>query len=86
MMGRCYSPRYPSYVRYGGKGVTVCDRWRFGEDGLTGWQCFFADMGPKPKGLQIDRIDNKQGYFKDNCRWVTPKEQAQNRTYKRDRV
>jgi hypothetical protein len=79
MINRCYNPKAPNYSRYGEKGVTVCDRWRFGENGLTGWLCFFEDMGPKPTGHSIDRVDNGKGYFKDNCRWATKQEQSLNR-------
>jgi len=79
MMGRCYNETYPSYIRYGGRGVSVCNRWRYGEDGKTGWLCFFEDMGPKPTGHSIDRIDNEKNYTPDNCRWATIQQQAQNR-------
>ena len=79
MIGRCTNPKYPSYSRYGAKGITVCDRWRFGEDGKTGWLCFFEDMGPKPTGYSIDRIDSTKGYSPDNCRWATAQEQIANR-------
>jgi len=79
MLGRCHNPKYPSYIRYGAKGIAVCDRWRFGENGKTGWLCFFEDMGPKPTGCSIDRIDGTKGYTPDNCRWATKTEQARNK-------
>jgi hypothetical protein len=79
MMARCYNPKSPSYQKYGAKGITVCDRWRFGEKGLTGWLCFFEDMGPRAVGLSIDRKDNELGYFPENCRWATKEEQLANR-------
>lgn len=79
MMGRCYNPKYPSYPRYGEKGIVVCDRWRFGENDKTGWECFFTDMGPKPTGCSIDRVDNSKGYFIENCRWADKFQQANNK-------
>jgi hypothetical protein len=79
MIGRCTNPKYLSYPRYGGKGIEVCDRWRYGEDGKTGWICFYEDMGPRPEGTTIDRINGDFGYFLDNCRWATLDEQTANR-------
>lgn len=79
MIGRCTNPSYPNYIKYGARGVTVCDRWRLGENGKTGWLCFFEDMGPKPTGHSIDRIDNEKGYTPENCRWATQQQQTENR-------
>lgn len=70
---RCLNPRYHAYPYYGGRGITLCDRWR---DSFTN---FYADMGPRPSPQHsIDRTDNEKGYFPENCRWSTSKEQARN--------
>lgn len=78
MMRRCYKPEDPSYKYY--NDIGVCERWRFGEIGKTGWDCFYEDMGPKPTGYSLDRINNAVGYTKENCRWATFKEQMDNRS------
>lgn len=57
---------------YPARGITVCDAW-------INFDGFFADMGIRPNGSTLDRVDNKKGYSKDNCRWATPKEQSNNR-------
>lgn len=72
MLQRCHSPSAKDYPRYGAKGIAVCDRWRFS------FENFFADMGHRPTGKSIDRIDNNKGYEPGNCRWATIKEQNRN--------
>jgi len=79
MLDRCYLDTAPNYRWYGGKGVTVCDRWRRGTNTLTGFQCFEADMGERPEGLTLDRRDPFGNYEPDNCRWATWAEQGLNR-------
>lgn len=76
MMTRCYCSSHPRYEKYyGGKGITVCDRWR-GEHGFIN---FLADMGLRPAGKTIHRINSNKDYTKANCRWATPEEQAAER-------
>jgi hypothetical protein len=76
---RCHVPSNHAYKGYGARGITMCDRWRFGEGGKSGFECFIADMGPRPEGGTLDRIDNDKGYSPDNCRWVSMKVQGRNR-------
>ena len=64
---------------YGSQGITVCERWRYGENGKHGYECFIEDMGQKPNGMEIDRIDVLKGYTPDNCRWVSKRENANNK-------
>ena len=73
MLSRCRNPNDNNYINYGGRGITVCERWcRF--------ENFYEDMGDHPfYEAQIDRIDNEQGYFKENCRWLSAKENSRNR-------
>jgi hypothetical protein len=81
MLARCCNPKSKNYEHYHGNGITVCDRWRYGENGISAFECFLADMGEKPTPAHsIDREDNKRGYHKDNCRWATKTEQANNRS------
>lgn len=79
MLDRCYNPDHASYHHYGGRGITVCDRWRYGVVGKTGLECFIEDMGPRPEGLTLDRRNNDGNYEPGNCRWATWSEQLTNR-------
>jgi hypothetical protein len=80
MKVRCYRKSEPSYHRYGGRGITVCRRWREGEGSLSGFECFFADMGSRPSPEHsVDRYPDKDGNYEPrNCRWATPIDQGNN--------
>ncbi len=73
MKQRCLNPKAPDYHRYGGRGVYVCSRWK------DSFENFLEDMGERPEGKTLDRIDNLKGYEPNNCRWATIKEQQANR-------
>jgi hypothetical protein len=73
MRYRCSNPNFAVYKNYGGRGITVCDRWQT-------FANFYADMFPSyVKGMQLDRIDNSKGYSPENCRWATSKQNNRNR-------
>lgn len=85
MHKRCTNPTDDQYANYGGRGITVCDRW----SGASGYVHFMEDMGEKPLGHSIDRERNQEGYKPDNCRWATATEQSRNRrnvTMTHDRI
>lgn len=75
MKQRCCDPRKGNFKYYGGRGIRICERW-LGSDGFAN---FSSDMGPRPKGLTIDRINNDGNYEPSNCKWSTQSEQTKNR-------
>lgn len=72
MFVRCYNPEAKGYENYGGRGICVCERW-------SQFLLFVEDMGERPFGTSLDRVNNELGYSKGNCRWSTRKQQSNNR-------
>lgn len=70
---RCHDPKVAGYARYGARGIFMCDRWR------ESFAAFLEDMGPRPDGTTLDRIDQTKGYEPGNVRWATTKQQTENR-------
>lgn len=77
MKERCFNKNHKNYRYYGGRGITVCDRWKT-------FSNFYEDMGERPEETSIDRIDPNLGYFKENCQWATRSQQNKNKRRKRN--
>lgn len=77
MKTRCYNLNTKDYHRYGARGISVCDNWK------NSFLSFLSDMGERPEGTTLDRINPNKGYYPENCRWATMKEQQNNKRPRR---
>jgi|GEM_PF-2384486 len=78
MIQRCHNKNNPGYRNWGSRGIKVCDAW------LESFENFYKDMGRRPDGTSLDRIDNDGNYEPSNCRWATKRQQTLNRRVRRD--
>jgi len=78
MKDRCLNSNSRDYNNYGGRGITICNEWS------NNFTAFYSDMGLKPKGMSIDRVDNNKGYSKENCRWANVITQNRNQRIRKD--
>lgn len=83
MVARCTNPKYSGYANYGGRGISVCKRWLVGDGNRHGFIYFIVDMGLRPEGCTINRINNDGNYEPSNCEWATLADQRSNRRKER---
>jgi hypothetical protein len=74
MLARCNRPHHQAFKNYGGRGISVCERW-------NSFDNFLEDMSPRPDGYTLDRLDNSKGYSPENCKWTSWRDQALNRRH-----
>lgn len=79
MISRCTDPSNADFGNYGGRGISVCERWLVGQGGMSGLECFIADVGDRPKGTSLDRVNNNGNYEPKNCRWASRSVQSRNK-------
>lgn len=76
MIDRCRNPKFKQWQDYGGRGINICERWIIP---VQGFHNFVSDMGHRPDGYSLDRINNDLGYSPENCKWSSKKEQQRNK-------
>lgn len=79
MIDRCENEHNSSFKDYGARGIRVASRWKTGADGKTGFECFLADMGPRPPKMTVERVQRDRHYEPGNCVWLSKGDQSKNR-------